>query len=155
MAYAEKTEIAFEKSIAEIIGLVRRAGAEQIGQMEETDRFVIGFKLAERLIRFVLPFPSLDEIPTRDGNNRVLGDAQRRDRLDQRKRQRGRALMLVIKAKLEGVEAGIETIEEAFLANVVMSDGQTIYERVAAPMALEYQTATPRPFAGFLEGPRQ
>lgn len=143
MAYAEGTAVAFEKSIAEIIGLVKKHGGSSIGQMEMPDYFALQFVIADRLIRFRLPLPDLGEIPTRDGNNRTLTDAQRSDRLEQRHRQRGRALLLVLKAKLESVESGIETVEQAFLANVVMADGSTVYDRVAQPIRVEYQTGKP------------
>ena len=38
--------------------------------------------------------------------------------------------MLCIKAKLESVASGIETFEEAFLAHVIVDDGQTVYDYV-------------------------
>lgn len=138
MAYAENTTVSFEKSVGETIELVRRRGADQIGQMEYPDRFEIGFKLSERLIRFVLPLPSIGDIPMRNGRGSALDLQKRQELLAQAKRQRGRALMLAIKAKLESVESGIETIEEAFLANIVMADGQTVYERISRPIELEY-----------------
>ena len=150
MAYAETTTVPFEKSIAEIIGAVRKAGAEQIGQFEGPDYYAVQFVLGDRLIRFHLPFPSLDTMPTRSGNNVALTHVQRRDKLGQRKRQRGRALLLVIKAKLESVESGIETLEQAFLAHVVMADGKTVYERIAEPIALEYQSGRPGAGEGLL-----
>lgn len=153
MAYAEGTTVPFDKSVSEIVTLVRKAGAEQIGQMEDVGYFTVGFRLADRLIRFRVDFPSLDQMPKFDGRQRMLTPAQRQDRLTQAKRQRGRALLLVIKAKLESVESGIETIEQAFLANVVMSDGRTVYERVAEPMALEYREGRPSAVAGLLGGP--
>lgn len=153
MAYAETTTVAFEKSISEIVTLVRKAGAEQIGQMEDVGYFTVGFKLAARLIRFRLNFPSLDDMPKYDGRRNVLTAVQRQAKLDQAKRQRGRALLLVIKAKLESVESGIETIEQAFLANVVLADGRTVYERVAEPLALEYQTGQASAVVGLLAGP--
>lgn len=153
MAYAEKTEVAFEKSIAEIIGLIKRHRATSIGQFEGEDDFAIQFMLGERLIRFRLPLPALSEMPTRNGNNVTLTAAQRWDRLAQAKRSRARALLLVIKAKLESVESGIETTEQAFLANVVMADGFTVYERIKQPIALEYQTDKPSASAGLLPSP--
>lgn len=140
MAYAEATTVPFEKSIAEIIGLVKRAGAEQIMQSEAPDGYIIAFRLSERLIRFRVPFVTEYTGPQKAGNGRAIDP---RNVLEQSRRQRGRALMLVIKAKLESVESGIETIEEAFLAQVVMSDGQTVYERIAEPMALEYAAGRP------------
>lgn len=143
MAYAERTSVPFESSIAEIMSLVRKAGAEQLGQMEDPGWFVIQFRLAERVIRFRLPFPVIDDMPLYDGNRRQLTREQRLKKLDQAKRQKGRALMLVIKAKLESVESGIETIEQAFLANVVMADGATVYERIGEGLAIEYQSGRP------------
>lgn len=142
MAFAETTTVAFEKSIAEIIGLVRKAGAIQIGQMEGEDSFTVAFKLKERLIKFTLPLPGMSAVPKLNGRHQTLSAAQRQERLDQLRRSKARALLLVIKAKLESVESGIETVEEAFLANVVMSDGQTVYERIEAPVRLEYESGT-------------
>lgn len=150
MAYAENTSVSFEKSISEVIGHIKKHGAEQIGQMEDPRFFVLSFKISDRLIRFLLPFKSIDDMPTHDGRKNPLSPEQRRDRLEQSKRQRGRALMLVIKAKLESVESGIETVEEAFLANVVMADGQTVYQRAAQHIALEYKTGSPNVGMGLL-----
>lgn len=153
MSYAEGTTVPFEKSIAEIIGQVKKAGAQQIGQFEGQDQFAIQFVLDNRLIRFRLPFPTIDQMPVRNGNNVMLTNAQRRDRLDQRIRQRGRALRLVIKAKIESVESGIETIEQAFLAQVVMANGETVHERISGPIALEYQTGKLNAALGLLPPP--
>ena len=153
MAYAEGTTVDFDKSIAEIIALLRRAGASQIGQFDDDIRYAIQFTLAGRMIRFQLPLPALDEMPTHDGRRNALSREQRGTRLAQARRQRGRALLLVIKAKLESVESQIETIEQAFLAHVVMADGATVYERMAQPIALEYQTGRMDPAFGLLPKP--
>ena len=154
MAYAEGTTVAFEKSVMEIMTLIRRAGAEQIGQMEDLRFFAVQFTLGDRMIRFRVPFPLLDNMPQYDGRRSRLTDVQRAAKLEQHRRQRGRALMLVIKAKLESVESGIETIEQAFLANVVMADGKTVYERIAEPIAVEYQEGRPNATLGLLPPPR-
>jgi hypothetical protein len=55
---------------------------------------------------------------------------------------------------LESVESGVETFEEAFLANVVTPGGGTVYERLQEPLALEYQGGAPRDLFPALEGPR-
>lgn len=154
MAYAANTEVAFERSIAEIITLIKRHNAMQIGQFEGEDFFAVQFKMSDRAIRFRLPIPTLSEMPTHDGRRNALSVSQRQEKLSQARRSRGRALLLVIKAKLESVESGIETVEQAFLANVVMADGQTLYERVAGPIAIEYQTGKVSAVAGFLEAPK-
>jgi hypothetical protein len=143
MAYAEGTTVAVDKSISEIIGLVKRAGAVRIGQVEEPESFTIQFFLADRMIKFRVPLPSIDDMPKVNGRREMLTDAKRRELLDQRRRQRARALLLVIKAKLESVESKVETFEQAFLANVVLADGATVFERVSEPIALEYRTGAP------------
>ncbi len=153
MAYAETTTVPLEKSIMEIMILIRRAGAEKIGQMEDVKWFAVQFALANRMIRFRVPFPSIDDMPEYDGRKSALSPEQRKARLDQAKRQRGRALMLVIKAKLESVESGVETLEQAFLANVVMSDGCTVYERISEGIALEYKVGKPSAVQGLLPPP--
>lgn len=152
MSYAENTSVSVERSIADIITLVKRAGASQIGQMDDDAFYAIQFTLADRMIRFRLPWPKLDAMPTHNGRHQALTRAQRLDKLEQVKRSKARALLLVIKAKLESVESGIETMEQAFLANVVLHGGQTVYDRIAEPIALEYQTGRPT-VAGLLAGP--
>lgn len=153
MSYAQTTTVAFEKSIAEIIALVKRREATQIGQFEGDDFFAVQFKLDDRLIRFRLPLPALSEMPLRDGRGVVLGPAQRNEKLAQARRSRGRALLLVIKAKLESVESRIETVEEAFLANIVRPGGQTVYDSIRGQLVMEYQTGAPGPVAGLLPPP--
>ena len=140
MSYAEKTTIAFDRSIRDIVSMLRNFGADSFGQIEDRGSFAIQFFSNERLIRFRVKFPELDQMPSHDGNRRELSDKQRLDRVDQAKRQRGRALMLVIKAKLESIRSEVETFEQAFLANVVMADGQTVFDRIQAPIAAEYQS---------------
>lgn len=137
MAYAETTKVPLEQSIAEIIGMVRRAGAESVGQFHERDQFIIMFALGDRRMKFSVPLVTEWTCPTRGGNGREIDV---RAKIEQANRQKGRALMLVVKAKLESVESGVETFEQAFLANILMADGATVYERVSEPIALEYKT---------------
>ena len=71
------------------------------------------FEAHQRRIRFDLPLP--------EGNS---------DKNAQAIRQRWRALLLCIKAKLESVESKIESFEDAFLAHVVMPDGRSVSDHV-------------------------
>ena len=128
MAYGEHTKVPFDRTVTEIIAMLRKAGAMQVGHAQEPNRLTVLFAMADRQVRF-----------------RVSWDSERSQR------QRARALMLVIKAKLESVESEVETFEEAFLANVVTMGGSTVYERVREPIAIEYQTGKP---AMMLEGPK-
>jgi len=154
MSYAETTTVPFERSVSEIVTLIKAHGAAQIGQFEGDDAFTIWFTLADRMIRFGLPIPALAEMPQYDGRRRALTKDQRLAKLAQARKSRGRALLLVIKAKLESVESGIETVEQAFLANVVMAGGRTVYEHIAEPIALQYAGGAPDPALGLLPPPR-
>lgn len=126
--YASDTDVAVEKSMREIQQMVRRAGAKTWYQGEDSSSASIAFELGDRRILFELPIPQEAEFTyvkrtvrgktkSLKRNDRDLGRA-----LDQAKRSRWRALMLTIKAKLVSVDARIETVEEAFLAQVVMVD---------------------------------
>jgi hypothetical protein len=150
MTYAATTSVSLETSIADIIGMVKRAGATQVGQMEGVDSFLIAFRLGDRQMRFTVPLVTQYKGPIKGGNGRQINQ---RLHIDQANRQKGRALWLVIKAKLESVESGVETFEQAFLANIVMADGATVYERIAEHLALEYTSGVIQPAFGLLTGP--
>jgi len=152
MAYAEGTSVPVEKTVGEICGLIKKAGAVRIGQMDDPDAFAIQFFMRERMLRFRVAMPTLEQMPTTDGRGSYATKEWRVKRRDQAQRQRARALLLVIKAKLESIESGVETFDEAFLANIVMSDGATVFERVNAPIQLEYGSGKSMPM--LLEGPR-
>ena len=107
MSYAENTTVPVEKSIAEIVALVKRAGAERIAQFDEPERFTIQFTMSERMVRFRANIPPMESMAQRDGRGRTLTRQQRVDRAAQVARQRARALLLVIKAKLESVASQV------------------------------------------------
>lgn len=126
MAYAENTTVSVEKSLGEIVTLIKKAGANRIAQMEEPGRLAIQFFLNDRLLRFQVVLPGIETIKQYAANGAFRSEAQRRAKLEQRYMQRARALLLVIKAKLESIESGIETFDEAFLANIVTPGGATV-----------------------------
>lgn len=61
-----------------------------------------------------------------DGRGSARTVPQRRDHWEQHRRQRMRAMLLVIISKFERVESGVETFEQAFLANAVTKGGLTV-----------------------------
>lgn len=109
MTFAAKTKVPVDQTRAEIERTLSRYGAKSFAYFTEDGRAIIVFEASNRRIRFDLPLPK--------------GDS---DKDAQSRRQKWRALLLCIKAKLESVEGKIETFEEAFLAHVVMPDGITI-----------------------------
>ena len=152
MAYAEATKVSVEKSVAEIVTLVRKNAGSQIAQLDDDNRYVIAFTMADRQVRFTVVFDPVDHKRFQhDGRGSTRTAAARRDHWEQHRRQRMRAMLLVIKAKFESVESGVETFEQAFLANVVTSNGLTVHERITGDLAIEYQSGNVRPL--MLDGP--
>lgn len=84
---------------------------------------MVMFEIEHRRIKFVIPMPH-----GRYTENQL-------SRLD---RQRWRCLLLGIKAKLECAAAGITTIENEFLAHIVMPNGFTVSESIAGNLAEAY-----------------
>lgn len=143
--YAASTEVPVEKSRAEIESTVRRYGADGFMSGWADDRATVQFRCQDRHVRFVMTLPRQDEKRFTDFT-RGHGVPHRRNPEQSRKlweqacRQKWRALALLVKAKLEAVDAGIATFEESFFANVVMPDGRTVYEAARENVAIAYAT---------------
>lgn len=50
-------------------------------------------------------------------------------------RERWRAVVLLVKAKLELARLGVSTVEREFLADLVLPDGQTLHTAMRGPIA--------------------
>ncbi len=122
MTYAARTKVPAQQTRNEIEQTLKRYGADRFAYFNEGDRAIIVFEAHERRIRFDLPLPPV----TARGQDEQLV------------RQRWRALLLCIKAKLESVASKIETFEDAFLAHVVMPDGMTVSDHVRPRIAAVY-----------------
>lgn len=130
--YAAQTEVSVERSKAELERTLSRYGAHAFMSGWDQRQAVIEFLIGERRVRFVLP------LPDRESDEFWLTPAGRRRRTaedatrawEQSCRQSWRALNLVVKAKLEAVDAGITTFEAEFLAHLVLPGGRTIGDTV-------------------------
>jgi hypothetical protein len=122
MAYAEHTKVPVDQTKTEIERTLVRYGADRFAYFTEAGKAVIVFEAKDRRLRFDLPLPA--------------GEA---DKDKKARRQKWRALLLCIKAKLESVSSGIESFEEAFLAHVVMPDGQTVSAHIQPRIAEAYE----------------
>ncbi len=101
--YAAGTRVPVTQSRLELERTLERYGADQFVYGSDGDEWVVRFRASGRYVQMRIEKPE--------------------DERDQR--QRWRALVLVVKAKLESIESGLETFEEAFLANVILPDGST------------------------------
>lgn len=125
--YAADTEVTVERSRAAIEKLLIQHGATKYATGWDAGHDTIQFELFKRVIRFVLPRPDpKDPKIAKDKYGWTVKDTVLRQRLAQADRQRWRALYLVLRAKIEAVEAGIAVFEQEFLAFVVLPSGMTI-----------------------------
>jgi len=145
--YAENTSVSVESSRAEIERTLARYGASAFMYGWSQDKAVIQFAASERQVKFVLTLPDKEDPEfTTYVTGRVNRTTYRRTdteiqkRWEQACRQRWRALNLVIKAKLEAVEAGISEFEDEFLAHIVLPDGSTAGEFLRPQIRDAYAT---------------
>jgi hypothetical protein len=138
VTYAEKTTVSTESSRMEIERTLIRYGADGFAYGWDGDAARIQFRAHDRHVRFIVPLPDRnDPAFTHHSRGRRTADAAMRE-WEQASRQRWRALALVVKAKLEAVEAGITVFEDEFLAHIVLPDGQTVAEHIGPQIVEAY-----------------
>src|SRR4051812_46014910 len=153
--YALKTEVSYEQTRIDIERLLRRYGAEQFLSGESNNAALVGFRMHGRLYRIQVPLPDPDSeeftvmragsAPPRERPRRA------RDRLyEQTIKTRWRALLLVVRAKLEAVDVGIYSFEEAFMGETLMRTGETVGEWAGPQVEHMYATGEmPTSLPGF------
>lgn len=122
--YASKTSVPVERSRSEIERTLTRYGATAFSYGWDSGRAVVMFQAQGRRIRFDVVVPELNS------------EAKRA----QVERQRWRALLLVIKAKLEAVAVGIVTFEEEFLAHIMLPDGSKVADWMSPQLEQVYES---------------
>lgn len=143
MSFAEGTSVPIEKSRTEIESLLRKYGAEQFVSGWSDKDAKIQFRASGRYIRFTLNMPSPDEKRFTHQSQyewRKRSDQSARAMYEQEVRRLWRALLLVIKAKLESVDSKIATFENEFMANIIMPDGKTVAEHAGPMIEAAYQS---------------
>lgn len=123
--YARRTKVPAERTRLQIEEMMRKRGADQFFGGGDNERAMLAFRLRGRHMRFMLPL---------DGC-----------RTEQQRKARWRALWLVIKAKLEAIDVGITTIEEAFLAETILPDRSTVAETMLPQIESAYRSGTMPP----------
>ena len=127
MVYAKGTTGSAEKSRLEIERTLQRYEADAFGYATTRNEAEIKFSWEGKVVRLSLLLPDLESdefqlTPTRLERHENASRAE----WEKACRQRWRVLALVIKAKLEGIVAGITTFEEEFMAFLVLPDNRTV-----------------------------
>lgn len=153
--YARGTKVDVARSRVEIDVLLSRHGASSVAILndDENSRAAIAFTLKGARFRVELPLPSRDDVTPkkkewREGKwivlegkaeeprdwNRKSADQRRAwvdEQLAQGQRERWRAVLLLLKSKLEIVRLGLVTLEHEFMADMVLPNGGTVAEQLA------------------------
>ena len=140
--YATNTGVSVAKSRDELERVLHRYGATGFGYVNQGTRVAVEFQCwpdgeTPRRVRFLMELPDPDSrefthTPSQ-GHRREIGKQQ--VLWEQACRSKWRALVLVVKAKLEAIEAGISTFDEEFLAHLLTADGRTVYQHARDQMA--------------------
>lgn len=138
--YAADTSVDVATSRAELERTLVRYGADGFGYAWEGQRATVQFRAFGRFVRFALKVPPREEFETTESGNARTSEAAITKAWEQAQRQRWRALNLVVKAKLEAVEADISTFEEEFLAHIVLPNNTTVGETAVPAIERAYET---------------
>lgn len=107
--FAVETKVPVVQTQQEIEALVKGRGAGKFFRGEDEGRAVIAWDMADRKVMFELPLAAVQKAAK-----------ESQARAAKLERQLWRALFLCIKAKLVSVETGVESFEDAFLAQLVV-----------------------------------
>ncbi len=115
--YAQDTSVPVDRTIAEIKGVLGKHGSTGFVYGTTPDRVMIGFEMQSRRLRFIVPM--LEPNKSRSNEREVAKE----------ERRRWRALLLLVKAKLESVASGIVEFDREFLAHIVIDGSTTVGDR--------------------------
>lgn len=115
--YASRTKTSVEASRAEIERDLKRFKADAFAYMEERRRQLVQFRIEGRIIRLEI------EMPTHE----------------QERMTKWRALVLYVRSRLVAVQAGITTLEDAFMSDIVLPDGARLGSWMRPQLALAYE----------------
>jgi hypothetical protein len=140
MSYAKGTDVPADRSVAEIERTLKRFGATSFMYGVTPESACIAFEAKDRRIKFDLPLLPIEKFARTQQMQKLRTPAAMRVAKDADDRRRWRALLLVIKAKLEAIESGIAAFEQEFFAHVMMPDGGTVYEHARGPVEEAYRS---------------
>lgn len=154
--YAEGTSVSVERSRSELESVLTRYGASRFGSMSETDRALVLFEFKGRRVVFILPLPDKAKFSTRMRYSRMVPTSpeEQGKMWEQACRERWRALVLVVKAKLEAVRSGITTFEDEFAMHFVMPDGRRLRDTLLPALETTLASGKLPPLLGLPEPPR-
>lgn len=129
--YAEKTAVPVDRTRAEVQNLLERHDADQFIFGTTGGQILVAFEIpttdkngekVRRRLRFLVPMP-------------VMSRGMTELKVKSETRRRWRALLLVLKAKLEAVASQIVSFDEEFLAHIVIDGNTTVGDRFVSTLS--------------------
>lgn len=155
--YAEGSQVSVEKSKNELDALLRKHGANQRGNQDDDLQGVslVFFRLKDRQVRLMVPLPKFAAFATfeRKGKPVERTPEDQAKQFEQACRTRWRAVVLVVKAKLELIEIGMSDVEREFLADITLPDGRSVGELLKPMIQQAYLNGAMPPAFQLTAGP--
>lgn len=139
MGYAEKTSVPVDRSQAEIKKILTKYGATAFAFAEGSNNAMMMFELKGKRIMFKLPLPQKCSSSATQASIKTY---------EQICRSKWRSLVLGIKAKLECVASEITTLEQEFMAQIVLPNGQTVGDVMIPQISDSYKNNQMPPLLG-------
>ena len=114
-SYAQNTTVPVSRSREDIERTLNKYGATGFMYGQQGDIAAVAFEMNKRRYRMEIRYPRVD-----GASNAAKA------RQEQEIKRLWRALLMVIKAKLEAVKSGIVSIEDEFLSYTVMPNNETV-----------------------------
>lgn len=112
--FAEQTKVPIARSKAAVEQLLAKRQASEFGTYTDPKGSHVSFRVEGLFVRISVPMP--------DGDEREA-------------RRRWRSILLALKAKFDAVDSEISTLEQEFMAHIVVADGQTVGEHLLPRLA--------------------
>lgn len=153
LTYAKGTQVSIAQSQADIKTLLQRFGAKSFATMEDEKRIGIAFVLdlgekGQRRVLYSVDLPEVSSMTPQARNGVTVGKSiatLTKTRYETEIARIWRTLFLGIKGKLVMVEEGIETVDQAFFANILVGNAGTVYNEVDPTLTEVYRTGNQQP----------
>lgn len=139
--YAQGTDVPVDRTRGELERLLTAHGATGFGYGWQDGEHRLMFRVSDRMIRLVITEPSRADFRLTPSGRQRRSEAQITEQVAAETRRRWRSLLLVTKARFVAVADGVMTFEDAFMADVVLPDGQTVGEWLHPQLDTAYAAA--------------
>lgn len=139
--YAKNTSVNENRSRGEIERTLIRYGATGFVYGWHADEAFVGFVAHGRQIKITLRIPTLADASVSPTGRKRSGKVALSKHAEMQ-RQKWRALLLIIKAKLEAVENNISTFDQEFLEWILLPDGRTVADVIIPQIEIAYREGT-------------